>query len=174
MTLRNNTEKTKKTPDFRRPFVYDFKASLFCGITRRAFRKRQTAPRFLTVHTFCLQNIRLHCFTKRRLSLRENYLLSNIPSCFVQKKERILCMRSYFVQLCFSAVNFYVHRLSVDCDGEIFVDGIQLTVYFCRFFVLSVLFLLRFQLLLHYRKHRVRLPILKNNVPFQNYVQQKH
>ena len=46
MTLRNNTEKTKKTPDFRRPFVYDFKASLFCGITRRAFRKRQTAPRF--------------------------------------------------------------------------------------------------------------------------------
>ena len=93
---------------------------------------------------------------------------------FRAKKERILCMRSYFVQLCFSAVNFYVHRLSVDCDGEIFVDGIQLTVYFCRFFVLSVLFLLRFQLLLHYRKHRVRLPILKNNVPFQNYVQQKH
>lgn len=72
---------------------------------------------------------------------------------FRAKKERILCMRSYFVQLCFSAVNFYVHRLSVDCDGEIFVDGIQLTVYFCRFFVLSVLFLLRFQLLLHYRKH---------------------
>ena len=93
---------------------------------------------------------------------------------FRAKKERILCMRSYFVQLCFSAVNFYVHRLSVDCDGEIFVDGIQLTVYFCRFFALPVLFLLRFQLLLHYRKHRVRLPILKNNVPFQNYVQQKH
>ena len=102
MTLRNNTEKTKKTPDFRRPFVYDFKASLFCGITRRAFRKRQTAPRFLTVHTFCLQNIRLHCFTKRRLSLRENYLLSNIPSCFVQKKNAycacVLTLCSYVFQ----------------------------------------------------------------------------
>lgn len=141
---------------------------------RRVIPKRQTVPRFFdgTHILFAKQPFALFCQKTFELTGKLSFVKHSVV--FRAKKERILCMRSYFVQLCFSAVNFYVHRLSVDCDGEIFVDGIQLTVYFCRFFVLSVLFLLRFQLLLHYRKHRVRLPILKNNVPFQNYVQQKH
>lgn len=87
-------------------FLRRISKTLFCVTAhnqkRRVIPKRQTAPRFLTVHTFCLQNSRLHCFTKRRLSLRENYLLSNIPSCFVQKKNAycacVLTLCSYVFQ----------------------------------------------------------------------------